>query len=227
MANIIEGPADLEEATLADFDGNYSAGSGVVEASAGSAYAGSYGLHLQTVGTGTGNAEAYWQFTPPVSDIAWLKKRIRFDTLPTGAGLVIGPILAKADFGAIAELIFIPGGDVFLVVIGRDGNPVYRDAIVGAFAADTWYLLELWYNWSGANPTAGFKINGVTQDSYEDTTSGATLEVAISEAALIEIVDACSADVDMDDITLYDGDPDTGGAGISVHAMHYKRMRAA
>ena len=76
-------------------------------------------------------------------------------------------------------------------------------------AADTWYEIMLKYDWSGTYPVIEWFLDGVSQASYTDTSTGSALQPNRAEFGIVDNVnyEIGSYTIWMDDCGVYDSDP--------------------
>ena len=155
---------------------------------AGYAKNGSYGAQFAVSQDGSNNWYAYVQdqFTVPASKQVWMKAWVQFPGSFDANGMNVpgehAVMMLEQSGTPIAWLVIEQDGD--------NGNPALRaglrerDAVqwddeinVGneiVLDPDNWYEITLKYDWSGTYPVIEWFLDGASQASYTDTSTGST-----------------------------------------------------
>lgn len=199
------------------FSDNFEAGNlvawtgtnGVVSAQAAAAFAGSFGAELVR-----DEAFAYKDFSAPASQLVTHGAEVKIVTL-TGGGQA--RILQISEGGtSIARLIY-DNGTYKLWLNQKDGT-IATSAIAATLTAGTWYLLQLVYDWSGAQPKAQLYVDGVLDTTLTDATSGTTRQA--TRVFILDFEDALclTGQVYVDNVLVEDTAPSGGGGTTYTEA---------
>jgi hypothetical protein len=195
---------------------------------AGYAKNGSYGAQF-TVNDNLGSVLNWYayvqdQFTVPGSNQVWIEAWVNFPGFSWDASDM--NIAGEHAVMMLRDTTRSGSRDAqqvawLVIEVDGDGNPALRPAVrprtgsilwVGSeitLAADTWYQIMLKYDWSGTNPVIEWFLNGVSQVSYTDSTTGTALQPNRAEFGIVDNVnwEIGSYTIWMDDCGVYDSDP--------------------
>lgn len=142
-----------------------------VAADATSKYAGSYGLHLtKPTGGNNGYARVIKVITPSGTGITSLQFRFRVVAVSGAGDMTFASLYYNQSplWNRIAALV-ISNSQWQLFLRKKDGTTQTANV---SFSTGTWYLVEIIYDTSGANPVASIYIDNALAATITDNTSG-------------------------------------------------------
>jgi len=183
------------------------------EVIAGAAYAGSYGGHFAvTTGNVNSRGYAYKTFTAPANNFVAGQARFKAPAADAGAQFEFFR-LNRVGTGQILMLRCI-NGTWELQIRNKDGTFTSQDLSAG-LALNTWYLIEMTYDGSGANPVGKCYIDGVERASITDTTTG-TLYVPDQVETRVKEIASGNGEAYYDEVRAADAYIGTGATEAST-----------
>lgn len=211
---------DLESGGTSNWDSTLTSGTGsTLTVIGGAAKNGSYGLRCyKPTGSNNGYARAIKSYTFPASNV--VSVQFWFYIAAVGGGGVINAAYLYKEaptYQGICGLLD-DGGAWSLAAFLKDGSSKVSTALSSNLSASTWYLIELVYDISGANPIHSCYVDGVLKATYTDTSTGSAYTPAQLFADCYESSWSDTGDFYYDDVLLSDVQQ-AGGAFTSRLAL--------
>jgi hypothetical protein len=169
------------------------------------AYAGAVGAHFSNGVGGTLSTGSYaWKdFTSPANRVVSAQTRIKINSTAGTGSVRLFQFRDNTTGQSMARVSYV-NGVIQLVMVRRNATVVTAN-LPSTLANGSWHLLELMYDWSGAQPVATVWVDGVVQATLTDTTAGTTYAVTRVIVEAYEDKVTASADAYFDDVRVATG----------------------
>jgi hypothetical protein len=209
---------NFESGNTAAWSGTTQTGSAsTVRVAATAAQSGLNGLDTAKLGArDNGRAEVFRALNAPASKVVSVQSYLRVVSRTGTGGLYLQRIYRAAPIYKPLAAIHHNGSTYGLQIRPLSGATLIDTPLHTQFATGTWYLVELVYDWSGAQPVARVYINGQLDTAVTDSTSGTLLTPDSAYLGLYEDAWTQQADVQWDNVSVADGIQSTAGVPAST-----------
>jgi hypothetical protein len=169
------------------------------------AYTGAFGARLSNgVGGKVSNGSSVSKtFSAPANQVVSAQTRIYLSSL-AGTGTLRLLQLRDSVSGQAVVRVRTVNGVAQLLLVRRDRTQVATN-FATPLTSGSWHLVELMYDWSGAQPVGQVWVDGVLQARIVDSTAGTAIVPNTVFCMVYEEVTTATADAYFDDVRVASG----------------------
>ena len=165
--------ANLNAGNLTEFASTTVTGTGsTLAANAASAYASADGMDATVTGAGGNSAYASSPSQTVTTSVLSAQCRFKPHLMNVGVAGTVYLLMLHDSGDTVGSQIVCDNNAVYRLFVTSRAGGVQATTLTTQFTIDTWYLIELKADWSGANEVYQVYVNGVLDTTYTDSSVG-------------------------------------------------------